>query len=48
MQKCKVDYTDKEIDEIMELLPTYTEKQKKEIAFLLIDLAHIYNNANLD
>ena len=48
MLKCKKDYTQKEMNEIMKLLPTYSEKEKKEIVLLLIDLAHIYDNANLD
>ena len=48
MQKCTQHYTQKQLDEIMELLPEYTAKQKKEIVLLLIDLANIYLNANLD
>lgn len=31
MTKCIQHYTQKQLDEIMELLPTYTEKEKKEI-----------------
>ena len=48
MQKCTQYYTQKQLDEIMELLPTYTEEQKKEIVLALIDLAHIYLNTNID
>ena len=48
MQKSIQHYTQKQLDEIMELLPTYTEKEKKEIVLLLIDLANIYINMNID
>ena len=47
MAKCKSHYTKKELNEIMKLLPTYTEEEKQEIVILLIDLAKIYLNSNL-
>ena len=47
MAKCKSHFTEKELNEIVELLPTYTEEEKKEIVLLLIDLANIYLNSNL-
>ena len=31
MTKCEQHYTQKQLEEIMELLPTYNEEQRKEI-----------------
>jgi hypothetical protein len=44
-QFAKRDYTQKQLDNIMNLIIWYDEKQTKEIALLLIDLAGIYVNS---
>ena len=41
-------YTQKQLDEIIKLITNYNWKQKKEIALLLMDLANIYLNSNID